>query len=447
VRAARQVRTSIVEHRDGVFPRSYRRKALILLLLIYIFNFVDRQVVNILAESIKHDLSLTDTQLGMTTGLAFAIFYSLLGLPIARYAEYGDRPRIIAVTVAIWSSFTALCGFATSFLHMFLSRVGVGIGEAGGVPPAHSLIVEFTPREERASALAFYSMGMPLGALFGLGLGGIIADMFGWRTAFFAAGLPGLIFAALALSVLREPRRRVGAATAGRDSPSLRQALVILAAKPTYRWLLVGATFQSMVSYGVGSFMPPYFFRMHAAELADLSAAVGLKPIGYLGIWLGFATGLGGAVGAFTGGRLADRFGRSDLRAYPAVAACGSLLAIPLYLIVFSTPSALIALLLLFIPSACHAAWYGPLHASNQGLVHPQMRATISAVTLVVINLIGLGLGPPLVGVLSDRIRRSFEMDDAGGLQAALLATILLATIAVFGFWRARRTIVADTVS
>ena len=447
-----------VAPQDGLFPVSYRRKALGILLLIYVFNFVDRQVVNILAESIKRDLALTDTQLGMMTGLAFAVFYSMLGLPIARYAEYGDRPRIVAISVAIWSSFTALCGFAHSFTYMLIARLGVGIGEAGGVPPAHSLIVEFTPRAERASAIAIYSMGMPLGALVGLALGGVIADTFGWRAAFFAAGLPGLVFALVALRVLREPRRHGGAAaTAVGDAPSqrqpaverqsLRRAMAILAAKPTYRWLLVGATFQSMVAYGVGGFIAPYFLRMHMAELTGLAASVGLKPMGFLGICLGLATGLAGAFGAFTGGKIADRLGRKDLRAYPAVAACGSLLAIPGYLLVFSTPSALVGLMILFVPSACHAVWYGPVHASSQGLVHPQMRATISATTLVVINLIGLGLGPPLVGIISDHAKRAFALDNAGGLQAALLSALSLTFIAVFGFWRARRSIVADTVS
>src|SRR6478736_4414686 len=185
---APRVNLSAIERHKDVFPRSYRRSALIILLMIYVFNFLDRQVVNILAESIKRDLSLSDTELGMITGLSFAIFYSLLGLPIARYAEHADRPKILAASVALWSVFTAVCGFATNFVQMFLARLGVGIGEAGGVPPAHSLIVEFTPREERASALAFYSMGMPLGTLSGLALGGIIAAMFGWRTAFFVAG-------------------------------------------------------------------------------------------------------------------------------------------------------------------------------------------------------------------------------------------------------------------
>lgn len=435
------------ENLDELFPHAYRRRALILLMLIYVFNFVDRQVVNILAEPIKRDLMLSDAQLGMITGLAFAIFYSLLGLPIARYAEHGDRPRIITVSVAVWSAFTILCGFAHSFTNMLLARLGVGVGEAGCVPPTHSLITEFTPREERASAIAIYSMGLPLGSLVGLALGGIIADAFGWRAAFFAAGLPGLLFALIALGVLQEPRRRLDASKVTHDAPSLRQAMKILAAKPTYRWLIVGTSLQSMVAYGLAAFMAPFFLRVHGAELASLAGAVGLKPIGYLGIWLGVTTGLAGAIGVFAGGWLADRFGRSDLRAYPTVAALGSLLSIPAYLLVFAVPSTLLALVALIVPSAGVAAWYGPVHASNQGLVQPRMRATISAVTLVVLNLVGLGFGPPLIGMLSDKAQRSFGLTDAGGLQAALLSTTLLTYAAVFAFWRARRTIVADTIS
>jgi len=443
---APRVNLSAPERHDNVFPRSYRRSALIILLMIYVFNFLDRQVVNILAESIKRDLSLSDTELGMITGLSFAIFYSLLGLPIARYAEHADRPKILAASVALWSVFTAICGFATNFVQMFLARLGVGIGEAGGVPPAHSLIVEFTPREERASALAFYSMGMPLGTLSGLALGGVVAAMFGWRAAFFVAGLPGVLFAGIAFLVLREPRRQVEQARIAQVRPSLREALSILASKPTYRWLLAGASVQSMVAYGVAAFVAPFFLRTHGADLAAFAASLGMKPIALLGIWLGIATGFFGAVGTFCAGKIADRFGRNDLRAYPAVAACGPLLTIPGYLFVFSTPSALVALGALIIPSMCHTAWYGPVHASSQGLVHPNMRATISAVTLVVINLVGLGIGPPLIGMISDHARRVLGMDDAAGLQVALVTTISLTALGVFAFWRARRTIVADTV-
>lgn len=428
------------------FPRSYRRKALILLMLIYVFNFVDRQVVNILAESIKHDLALSDAQLGAITGIAFALLYSVLGLPIARLAEHGDRPKIIAASVGIWSAFTVLCGFAGSFGQMLAARIGVGIGEAGGVPPTHSLITEFTPREERASAIAIYQMGLPLGSLVGLALGGIIADLYGWRVAFFAAGGPGLIFALIALATLREPRRLIDRRTVKQAQPSIGRAISILLAKPTYRWLLLGTAMQSVVAYGVAGFVAPFFLRTHGLELAALAADVGLKPIGYLGLWLGITTGLAGAIGTFFGGWIADHFGRQDLRAYPTVPAIGSLISIPAYLLVFTVPSTIPALLLLAIPSAAVAAWYGPVHGSNQGLVEPRMRATISACTLVVVNLVGLGLGPPLIGMISDHAKRSFGLSDAAGLQAALVTTILITFIAVFAFWQARRTIVADTV-
>jgi predicted MFS family arabinose efflux permease len=231
--------------------RAYRSYALGLLMLIYVVNFVDRQVVSILADLIKQDLKLADWQLGLMTGLAFAVLYTVLGLPIARIAERGDRPLIIAVAVAVWSGFTALSGMAQTFTHLVLARIGVGVGEAGCTPPALSLIADTVPKAQRASAVSVYMLGAPVGSLLGLALGGLIADAFGWRMAFVIVGLPGLLLAAIAALTLREPRRgRPVVARADDGVPSFREALTELRGKRTYWRVVGGVTIKSFASYG-----------------------------------------------------------------------------------------------------------------------------------------------------------------------------------------------------
>ncbi len=215
-----------------------RRYALGLLLVIYILNFLDRQVVNILAEPIKIELGLADWQLGMLTGLAFALFYTVLGLPIARLAERADRVKIISVAVGVWSACTVACGMAGNFIQLLLARIGVGVGEAGCTPPAHSLISDYTPAEKRASAIAFYSMGIPLGSLAGMALGGIIADAYGWRIAFFVAGAPGVLLALIAWLTLPEPRRKAGKVEVA-NKPSIGDAIAELSRKPAFMWMFL----------------------------------------------------------------------------------------------------------------------------------------------------------------------------------------------------------------
>lgn len=296
-----------------------------LLLAIYILNFLDRQVVNILAEPIKQDLGLDDRQLGMLTGLSFALFYTVLGIPIARLAERANRVWIISGATALWSLFTVACGLAANFPQLLLARVGVGIGEAGLSPPAHSLITDYTPRERRASALAFYSLGIPLGSLMGLALGGLVADAYGWRTAFFVAGAPGLLLAVLALVVLKEPRR--GLPVAAADTPSLREALKELGGKPSFWLISVAASLGSFVSYGSIAFFGSFYARNHGAELAGVAASLGLGVAGFLGLALGIVIGVSGGLGTWTGGQIADRWSRRHGGAYAYTAAIGVVLA------------------------------------------------------------------------------------------------------------------------
>ncbi|MBB3957670.1 spinster family MFS transporter [Novosphingobium sediminicola] len=427
--------------------RAYRRSALLLLTLVYIFNFVDRQVLNILAEAIKHDLALSDTQLGIVTGLAFALFYSLLGVPIARFAERADRPRLIAVALSVWSLFTLLCGAAGSFAQMLICRLGVGIGEAGGVPPSHSLIAEFSPKARRAVALAIFSTGLPLGSFIGLGFGGILGDALGWRWTFVVAGAPGLLIAVVVMLVLKEPRRTFPLLTSTAPAEPLRASLASFLSTSTYRWTVAGGALQAVVLYGTGAFLAPFFLRAHGPELAALAAGLGLKANGFLGLAFGVTVGLAGAVGTFFGGWLGDRFHGASLKSYVTVPALAGWLSIPAFLVVFSSHDLATAFLALGFANAMINAYFGPMHATCQGVAGASRRATVSAVTLVIVNLVGLGLGPPLVGMISDHAHGAMAMQSKDALRLALMAISAVSLLAGLAFWRARASIDADTVS
>jgi len=427
--------------------RAYRSYALGLLMLIYVVNFVDRQVVSILAEPIKRDLHLADWQLGLMTGLAFAVLYTVLGLPIARIAERGDRPWIIAIAVAVWSGFTALSGLAQNFTHLVLARIGVGVGEAGCTPPALSLIADTVPKEQRASAVSVYMLGAPVGSLLGLALGGLIADAFGWRMAFVMVGLPGLVLAAIAAATLREPRRgRPVVARADDGVPSFREALKELAGKRTYWRVVGGVTLKSFASYGALAFTGSFFFRNHAAELAEMSAMFGLKSAGFLGLALGVTSGVMAMAGTLLGGRLADHFAVKDARAYATIPAIGALAALPFSLAALNADSLLLALAFLLAPGLLGSMWLGPAYGVVQSLVRPQTRATATAVLLFVANLIGLGLGPLAVGILSDVLSAQGH-SEADAIKWSMMSFALLAAPCAWLFWSARKTMREEIVS
>ncbi|KTE23972.1 MULTISPECIES: MFS transporter [unclassified Sphingopyxis] len=429
--------------------KAYRRYALSVLLVIYILNFLDRQIVAILAEPIKHDLGLADWQLGVMTGLAFALFYTVLGIPIARYAETGHRPRIIAVAAGLWSLFTLACGYAQNFVQLVACRVGVGIGEAGCTPPAHSLITDYTPREKRASALAFYALGTPLGGLLGLALGGLIADAYGWRTAFLFAGLPGLLMALVAWTTLREPRRQMNVDLAALKAarPDFKTAMAEIRGKRTFWLIAFAAAIKAFIGYGAAAFLAPFFFRNHAAELTVIADDFGLGLTGFLGVALGIVLGLTGAVGTWMGGYLADKYGARDLRFYVAIPAVSTLIGIPFYIAGLLSDSAVFALIMFAFPPVLNTMWYGPGYAAVQGLVQPQTRATASAVLLFIINLIGLGLGPLGVGAVSDFISGPMGLGSAEGVRWSLMIFILFGAVASGLFWLARRSIREEMVS
>lgn len=403
------------------------RLTLWILLIVYIFNFIDRQIVNILAEPIARDLDLSDTQIGLMTGLAFALFYTALGLPIARYADRSGthRPRLIACALATWSLMTALCGLAQNFWQLLLARIGVGVGEAGCTPPAHSLIADLVPADRRSSALAFYSLGIPIGSLLGMMIGGVLADWLGWREAFLFVGLPGVAMALVVWFALREPRFE-GLSSTVKTAPApekpLFKAMGTVLGSRAFVLLLVAGSAAAFLSYGKTTWTTIFFQRTH-----------GMTP-GEVGLWFGLINGMAGAVGTFLGGWLADRYGKTNRRHVLTAPAIGMAIAVPLALLAYNAPTWQIALTLLLIPTLCNSLYYGPVYSAAQGLVPLRSRAIAAATLLFFQNLIGLGLGPLFFGMLSDWLQPGFGSES---VRYVLYGAALLGLVPAFFFWRA----------
>ena len=404
------------------------RLVLWLLLIVYIFNFIDRQIVNILAEPIAHDLHLSDTQIGLMTGIAFALLYTVLGLPIARFSDRPstNRIKLIAISLTVWSAMTALCGMAQNFVQLLLARVGVGVGEAGCTPAAHSLIADIVPKERRASALAFYALGIPIGSLLGLMIGGQLYDLLGWREAFMIVGLPGVLLAGVLMLVLRDPRAGATMIAARQTATaprvlSNREALTAILSSRAFVLLLAAGSAASFLSYGKATWTTIYFQRTH-----------GLTP-GEVGFWFGIWGGAAGIAGTWLGGWLADRFGRENRRHVLTAPAIGMTIAAPLAFSAYLATDWRVALALLMLPTLLNSLYYGPTYSSVQGLVRPEARALASAALLFGQNLIGLGLGPLFFGILSDAIK---PMAGEDSVRYVLYGAAFLGLIPAFFFWR-----------
>jgi predicted MFS family arabinose efflux permease len=424
-----------------------RRYVLTLLLGAYTLSFLDRQVVTILAEPIKHDLHLQDWQLGVLTGLVFAIFYTSLGIPIAWLADRRSRPAIIAACMALWSAFTVLSGRAASFAPLLFARLGVGFGEAGCNPSSHSLIADIAPGDKRASALSFYSLGVPIGTLLGLGVGGLVADAYGWRAAFLLAGAPGLALSVLIFLTVREPRGRAGAGRTAQSLATYLTAMRELAGKRTFWLVAVAAGLMAFAGYAQQAFFSSFFLRNHGPALDALAAGVGLKSKGFLGLCIGSAVGGGGLAGTLLGGMLADRAAARDRRGYMTVPAIAAALAVPFTYLIFLVGDPLVALALIAVPSLLGTLWYGPVYATAQSVVRPQNRAMAAAILLFVLNLIGLGLGPLCVGALSTYLSKTLHYGDADGVRWALIISANITLASAWLFWLGRKTVREDVVS
>jgi predicted MFS family arabinose efflux permease len=406
----------------------HRAGVMAMLLLVYTLNFVDRQIIGILAVPIKADIRLSDAQLGLMGGLAFALFYTGLGIPIAMLADRRDRSKIMAVSLFLWSLMTALCGLTHSFGQLFLARLGVGIGEAGGVAPAYTLVSDLFPPERRARALALYSFGIPIGSATGIVFGGVIATLVDWRYAFFIVGAAGMLIAPFFRRVVRDPRgdRR----EAGFVPTGLGTVILLLLTKPSFWLLSLGAACSSMMGYGLFFWLPSFFVRSYGITLLQAS-------LGYGAILL-----VGGIAGIWLGGFLSDKLAARSKRVYATVPACAFIGTIPFYAAGISSDTLWIALALMLVPTALGLVWLGPVIAAVQGVVPKEMRSTASAIFLFVNNLIGIGIGTPAIGWLSDHLKARFG-DDAlryailSGTGFYILAAsfLLLASIRLASDW------------
>ncbi len=420
--------TPVTQAASGAVSSS--RMMLWTLLVVYILNFLDRQIVAILAEPMKTEFGLSDTQLGLLAGPAFAVFYAVLGIPIARYADKAGTNRVwlISISLAIWSGMTAVCGFAQSFLQLALARVGVGIGEAGCTPAAHSLIADSVPPEKRSSAIAFYGLGIPIGGLLGLIIGGIVNDLYGWRAAFMIVGAPGILLAFVIPKIIGDPRRAADAISVSSDASPATPALTVAAAtreifaSKAYLYIFIAASFTAFLSYGKGLWTISFFIRSHGFSTTEAGLAMAV------------ALGLSGIVGTWLGGKVADVFGKRDKRHLLTLPAVGMTVAAPLLFAGYWADDWRVAVALLIVPTILNAAYYGPAYGCVQGLVRREARAVAASMVVFGQNLIGLGMGPLLFGVLSDALQPVAGTDS---VRWVLYGAAWLGLIPAFFFWRA----------
>lgn len=430
-------------------PASARYRALVLgmLFLVYFFNFLDRQIISILAIPIREELGLSDRQLGLLGGIAFAALYSTLGVPIAWLADRTNRTWIITISLTVWSGFTAVCGMATTFWQLFLARVGVGVGEAGGVAPSYSLISDYFPPGSRGRALAIYSLGIPLGSAFGVIAGaqiagGAISENLDWRAAFIIVGLAGVVLAPIFKLLVREPvrggldpapARAPGAPVIPAGSvipkPTLRQVFSLLLTKPSFWYLTLGASCSSMMGYGVFFWLPSFFARSFDLNIIQTG-------------WLfGSILLIGGSLGIFMGGVLGDWLGKARKRAYALVPAIAFLFTTPFYIAGVLAPTPVLSVLLLLIPTALGLAWLGPTLTVFQHLVPPSMRSVAAAIFLLINNLLGIGVGVYVLGELSTLLAPTFGADS---LRYSIMLGATLYLAAGVLFLLAARTVERD---
>jgi MFS family permease len=395
-----------------------RGLVLAMLLVVYTFNFLDRQILGILAEPIKADLGLSDAQFGAIGGLAFAILYSVLGVPLALLADKTSRSWVIAGALTVWSGFTALCGIASSFWQFFVFRLGVGVGEAGGVAPSYALIADYFPIEKRARALAIYSLGIPIGLAGGVLLGAYIAALVEWRAAFVTMGVAGIVLAPIFIAVVRDlprPPERPEAKPA-----PLGTVFPMLAKKPSF-WLMAFASgCSSLCGYGLALWTPAVLMRSFGFDLITT------------GQFMGSLLLVGGTVGVFAGGWLADRLGTRDHAWYARLPAIAWAITAPTFAAGLLLPVPAASWVLLLIPNALNILWLGPVTNAVQHLVPPRMRATASASFLMINNLIGLGVGPLLMGWLSDQLTGTYGVDALRNAAILCLGFYLIAAVLMF---------------
>jgi len=417
-------------HPSTLYTAGQRQRLLFILFLVGTSNYLDRNIIGVLLEPIRDEFGASDTMLGLLSGLAFALFYATLGIPVARIADRGDRRLVITVSLAVWSMMTVLCGFAQSFWQLALARVGVGAGEAGAIPPAQSLIADYVPPDGRARALGLFLMSSMAGYVLGLVLGGWIAQNHGWRAAFVAAGLPGLLLAVVTWRSLDEPRRLPQYAVSSVDQESVWSALRALLAKPSFRLLSVAMVLYFLMAYGALVFTVSFLIRIHGLSVAQA------------GLWFGIVSGVGAVIGNIGGGWLADRLSRRNIAWLAWLPAIVLLMVMPLYQAAFLTDYLWLTLALLLLGGIGLTGAVPSLFSAVHHVCGSTRRATAIAILFFLSNLIGMGLGPVLTGSLSDGIAAG--SDPATGLRQALALVMFAFVPAALTLLAAGRHIAAD---
>ncbi|MBC8270914.1 MFS transporter [Pseudomonadales bacterium] len=409
---------------DSYSP-AYRYFVLSVLVLSYVLSFIDRQLMTILLEPIKAEFGASDTAMGFLTGFAFAIFYAVLGIPVARLADRWSRRNVLAISMVIWSAMTAACGMAGSFWQMAVLRVGVGVGEAGGTPPSHSLISSYFPARERSTAMGIYGSGSQIGVLLGMFGGAVIAETMGWRWAFFIFGLPGVLIGLLVFVVVREPPKAPAPV-----STSMMSDVMSLWQTPAFAIISFATAFTALAGYGMGTWFPSFLIRIHGLTLTEA------------GLTLGIVGTLGALIGAVSGGILCDRLTKIDSRwqlRVPSIGAGLSVVFLGLFLIwpesqqwrlgEYRVP---VAVVFLFFGGIVSSFWIGPTYAAIQTLTPSHLRSQASALLLLLLNLIGMGLGPLVVGALSDLLAPALG---AQSIRYAMLISLVTVLIGSTLYW------------
>ncbi|HEX2591298.1 MAG TPA: MFS transporter [Rhizomicrobium sp.] len=407
-----------------------RRYILFMLMLVYVVNYIDRTVLNILLPAIKAEFHLSDAALGLLSGTAFALFYATLGIPLAWLADRVNRRNIIAASMALFSTMTVFSGLSTNFVTLVLARLGTGIGEAGTSPPVNSIISDLYEPKERASALSFYAMGLNIGLLLSSYGGGWVDQHYGWRVAFLCAGAPGLLLTLLILFTVPEPKRgQVERLADSGVTPPISETIRYLFAIPSFRFMAAGCALSAFGGYAGAAFIPVFLARNHHLTPSEV------------GLALAVLFGVVGGLGTYFSGVLADKLGARDVRWNMNVIALAIVIAVPFFPIYYLSSNLPLVLFAGIFPTAIGAAYIAPAYAMVQSLVPLRMRAQAAAFLLFILNIIGFGLGPLLVGMFSDALTPTFGVDS---LRWSLLATGITWIISAAMYWFASRHLKSD---
>jgi predicted MFS family arabinose efflux permease len=418
--------TDIIDKTEVITTRQ-KNYTLFVLVLVFTSSHVDRQIMGILGQSIKESLQISDTQLGLLTGIMFAVFYATLGMPMAMWADRRNRRNLISFSVFLWSGMTALCGAANTFTQLLLLRIGVGVGEAGSNPPSHSIIADLYPKEQRATAMAIFGTGINWGILIGFLVGGWINEFYGWRTAFVVVGLPGILLALLVRFTLREPPRGYADAAGEKPPqvipPPFWTVVKFMATNPVLRNIVAAGSLIAFAGYASVIWVPIYLIRIHG------------MGTGEVGTYLALFIGVGGAAGIYLGGRLADFLSaRRGEQWLPWLVAIVSLIGIPFLYLSFTAATQTGALWAYALPAALGTVYVAPGFALIQNQTPTEMRSVAAAINLFILNIVGLGLGPFSVGVFSDVFTPEYGID---GLRYGLMTSLVVIVWGAFHYYRA----------